>query len=72
MESIDQALLFDKDKWNTAKARRWMKKHHYQPIKRAHVTENKIRYRLSPPEKDAEYRTISIGRGTGIQMVIKF
>ena len=56
-----QAILFEKDKFTTEKARRFLKKHNYKPIKRVHKTENYLRYRIRKPKNKTMYRTIDFG-----------
>jgi len=56
-----QAILFEKDKFTADKARKFLKKHKYRPIKRVHKTENYLRYRLVKPKKGAMYRMINFG-----------
>ncbi len=64
------SVVFLKDKgWNSNKAREWLKKHDYKPIKRVHKTENTLRYRLRPP-KFKRYITKKIKNG--INLVIGF
>lgn len=66
-----QAILFDNTKHTSLNAMRWLKKHHFAPIKRQHLTENYRRYRIREPEDFIEksFRTIDIGDGS-IKMVI--
>lgn len=52
-----QAILFDSGVWTPSKARRWLAKHEYVPIKRVHKTENFLRYRLIAPRDNYTYRT---------------
>ena len=54
-----QALLFNRDDWTPDKARRYMKRNKYEPIKRVHKTDKYLRYRLKHPKK-TEYRTIKM------------
>lgn len=63
-----QAVLFNKDKWTSTKARTWLKKHDYKPIKRAHITKNEIRFRITEPKYD-DYRTIKLNN-SGIELVL--
>ena len=58
-----QAFLFDKSKTTTGKARDWIKKQGYTPIKRVDETLNLYRYRIKEPIHNAEYRTIKINDG---------
>lgn len=55
-----QAVLFDKQHWSTDAARKWLKNKGYVPIKRIHVTDNYLRYRLQQPIK-TNYITKDIG-----------
>jgi hypothetical protein len=45
-----QAVLFDKNYWNTNAARAYLKANGKQPIKRVHTTDNYHRYRLIEPD----------------------
>jgi hypothetical protein len=45
------SIIFKKKSYTTSRARYWLKKHNFKPIKRVHVTENFYRYRIEPPEK---------------------
>lgn len=56
-----QAILFEKDKFTSTQARKFLKKHDYKPIKRVHKTENYLRYRIRRPKKGAIYRLIDFG-----------
>ena len=49
MEHNIQAVLFDKNYWNTNQAREYLKKNGKQPIKRVHTTDKYHRYRLIEP-----------------------
>jgi hypothetical protein len=45
-----QSIVFMINKgWTSQKAREWMKKHNYIPLKRAHRINNQIRYRIHEP-----------------------
>ena len=54
-----QAILFDKNKWNSTQARNWLKKYKYVPIKYVHKTEGFLRYRINQPEMFKEFITKS-------------
>jgi len=41
-----QAVLFDKDYFDTKHSRHFLKIHKIEPLKRAHTTENYYRYRI--------------------------
>ena len=45
-----QAVLFKKKKYTTTEARKYLKNNDMNPIKRVHITQNYLRYRLQPPE----------------------
>lgn len=65
-----QALLFDKNKFTTSEAREWLKKHKHKPIKRVHITENYLRYRLRPPNKKYNYITQNFGKNIKAVMIV--
>ena len=56
-----QSIMFEKNKYNTEKARKWLKKYNYKPIKRVDKTKNFLRYRIREPKKGTMYRTINFG-----------
>jgi arsenate reductase-like glutaredoxin family protein len=58
-----QAILFNINSWDTKKAREWLKKHGYNPIKRVHKTQQFLRYRLIEPTSNVKYRVKEIGQG---------
>ena len=35
--------------WTCTEARAWLKKHHFQPIKKVHKTSGNLRYRITEP-----------------------
>lgn len=47
-----QAVLFDKNYWNSRNARYHLKASGHQPIKRVHITDKYLRYRLIEPNYD--------------------
>ena len=64
-----QAVIFKREYYNPDSARRWLKRHHYEPIKRVHITANYLRYRIREPDEDKyEYRMKAID--TGIKLVL--
>jgi hypothetical protein len=69
MSSI-QAVLFERDKWDTTRARQWLKKNGYKPIKRCHVTSQYLRYRLRQPSSKYRYVTKSLGKGVKIIVIV--
>lgn len=55
--SVVQAILFDINKFDTDKARKWLRDHGYRPIKRVHKTARFLRYRIRKPKKNGSYIT---------------
>jgi hypothetical protein len=47
-----QAILFDRDYWDTKRAREYLKEFKFNPIKRVHITDKYLRYRLLQPDYD--------------------
>lgn len=47
-----QAILFDKIYWITKTARKYLKETRHIPIKRVHITDKYLRYRLIEPNYD--------------------
>ncbi len=52
-------IAFESSKWDTTKARNWLKKHKYKPIKYVHKTTNWMRYRINQPEMFKDFITKS-------------
>jgi len=59
-QSKIQSILFDKNKWHSLKAQRWLKKHDYKSLKKVHITDKYLRYRIREPKDDAEYKIINL------------
>ena len=53
---ILQAVLFSKDIYDTNRARRWLRRHKIDPIKRVHETTRFLRYRINEPDEKYDYR----------------
>ena len=68
--TVTQSIIFSKDLYDTARARRWLKRHHYEPIKRVHETTRFLRYRIKEPDERYEYRIKQFTEG--IKAVIGF
>jgi len=68
---IIQAIIFQRDKYTSQDARKWLKKHDFTPIKRVHTTINFHRYRIREPEdfQEKTFRLIPIGDGS-IEFVV--
>ena len=47
-----QAVLFDKNYWNTKDAREYLMMYDHHPIKKVHITDKYYRYRLLQPDYD--------------------
>lgn len=64
-----QTLIFSKDHWTEAKAKRWAKTHGFKYGK---VDEKSTSFRLRqvPPEEFRVLRTIEFGDETGIKAVV--
>lgn len=67
-----QSILFDKKIWSIPLSKQWLIKHHYHPIKPVHKTNNYFRYRLKYPYKNNKYRTIHLGKNTGIKAILEY
>ena len=64
-----QSILFDRDLWTEAKARRWLKREGFRYGK-VDATERHLRYRQIDPAYFSTFRTIPFGKETGIQAVV--
>ena len=47
-----QSVIFDKNYWKIASARKWLKEHDMVPIKPVHITTNFYRFRIREPTFD--------------------
>lgn len=64
-----QAVLFDRFKWSTPDAKKWLKEHSFLPIKKVHITDKFKRFRIVEPDyKTYKYR-ISHG-DKGISFIV--
>ena len=71
--TVIQAVIFNKEMYDTARCRRWLMKHKLFPIKRVHETTNWLRYRIREPDYNSnEYRTKQISNGIKIVVSIPF
>lgn len=70
MTAYVQAVIFKKDKWTTPKARRWLKKNNYTPIKKVHITDDFYRYRINEPDKYTKFTTKKLK--DGIELILGF
>lgn len=64
-----QAVLFDRELWIPRIARIWLKHHELIPIKRVHITDDKLRYRIHEPDYDS---FITKKLADGIELIIGF
>ena len=65
-----QAILFDRNYWTLKEAHTWLNEHSFYPIKRAHQTNQKIRFRLECPKKYRRFRTKRLT--SGIELILGF
>jgi hypothetical protein len=49
--------------WPLEIAERWIKSHHYKPLKKVHITANYYRYRISTPQPNKHYYAIKLPNG---------
>lgn len=69
-----QAIIFDKSKWTSNKALKWLINNNYYPIKNVHITKNYLRYRLIHPNEDQyKYRLFTLpNTNKTIKMVLEY
>ena len=69
--TVIQTIIFRKDQWSIAAAKKWLKAHKYKSPK-PETTAEYHRFRQSSPVKfkAATFRTIELGKGKGIKAVI--
>lgn len=65
-----QSVLFDKKIWEPAPSNNWLKHHHLEPIKKVHITDDYLRYRINSPKKYKRFRTKRLS--CGIKVVLGF
>lgn len=65
-----QAVLFDKSKYTTASAGNKLKNMGFKPLKKAHITTNKIRFRIEEPEQFDHFATLK--KAHGIELIIGY
>lgn len=58
-----QSVIFPRSVFDPKKARKWLKDHHLKNIKRVHVTEDYLRYRMREPDPKGNYITVEIEQG---------
>lgn len=58
-----QSIYFMTPEWDSTRARQWLIKHKYKPIKRVHKLGSQLRYRLRNPNKYTKFKTKGIGKG---------
>ena len=63
-----QSVMFEKDRWKTITARRWLKKNKYVPIRRVDRKGEHYLYRMNDPDEQLEYITKDLGEG--IKMIM--
>lgn len=72
MPAETQAVLFKSKNWTPTKARVWLRKHKYKPIKRVDRTKNLLRYRLQPPKKYKRFITQKSKNNKSISFIVGF
>ena len=66
-----QTILFDNTLWNIKQARSWLRKHGLKYRDKVDETENYLRFRQIPPQKDWRYITkVLKGVDLGVQVVL--
>ena len=65
-----QSLLFSRDQWTQAGARRWALEHGFRASK-VHQTQGYVRIRQVTPRRDRPKRQVEFGRGLGIYAVVE-
>lgn len=65
-----QSVLFNRNVWSIPDAYSWLVEHDFKPMKKAHLTENNIRFRIRLPTKYKRFTTRKMGKG--ISLVIGF
>lgn len=63
MTSHIQAVLFDKDRFDSKSARKWLSKNNLTAMKRVHKTDKYLRYRINDPKRYKRMRTKGIDNG---------
>lgn len=58
-----QSVLFDINKYDTKKTRKWLKSAKLVPIKRVHKTDENLRYRIRDPSNYKRFRTKKVDEG---------
>jgi hypothetical protein len=59
-----QSIVFKKDhNWTLKKAKEWVRKSLFVPIKKPHETKSQIRFRLKPPKDYNKYITYKTSKG---------
>ena len=65
-----QSVLFNKKGFTIKRAKAWLKRNNFKPIKKVDITKNFLRYRLTNPKKLKRFRTVVVTRN--IRLVIGF
>lgn len=61
-----QSITFNKKYWDKGYSKLWLEANKIKPIKKAHVTKNFIRYRITSPNKYKRFITKKISKGINI------
>jgi hypothetical protein len=65
-----QSILFDRNIWSIPNAYSWLVEHSIKPLKKPHLTEKYIRYRIRLPTKYKRF--ITRKTYNGISLVLGF
>lgn len=63
MNNIQAIVFLTTDGWTPDKARYYLKKHNYHPIKKMHKKKTELRYRLQDPTTFDYYKTKKLNDG---------
>lgn len=58
-----QSIHFKKALWTVKGAKKWLRDNQIKPMKKEHLTENEIRFRIINPDPNCEYVSKEIEKG---------
>jgi hypothetical protein len=58
-----ESILFNKNQYTGAQARKWLLANNYKSIKTVKTSKNNIRYRINEPKQGYKYRLQNMGNG---------
>lgn len=71
-QRVVQAVIFKKRWYTPDKARSWLSRHNYIPIKRVHITSHYLRYRIKEPYLFESFFMINANDAGTIKLVIGY